>query len=411
MSTFAFRAIDLAGVPSRGEIEATSKAQVSDQLRQRGLIVLDVSEKREAVRLEGILRRFRGVKLRNLAVFSRQYATLVEAGMPMLRALHTLEDQTEDEMLKEAIVGLRHDIEAGGSVAGAMERHPKVFDPLYRSMVRSGEGSGRLDEALDRIAYQLEKLDALRRQVRSAMMYPAFVFGLAIVIMLVVVAFIVPVFVGIFEEIASETPGVSSELPLMTQITVAASDSVTGYWYVWLLVIPALAVGFVRFKRTDRGRELWDRFKLRIPAKIGDVIHKVALARWSRTFSGTVAAGVPLLQSIKITGQTAGNAVIEKAMDDVYSSVKRGGSISKPIGDHPVFPAMVTHMVAVGEETGELENMLTKVADFYEAEVDAKIKALTSLIEPLMIMFVGGVVGFIVISMYLPIFELYENIR
>jgi type IV pilus assembly protein PilC len=411
MSTFAFRAVDLAGVPSRGEIEATSKAQVSDQLRQRGLIVLDVSEKREAVRLEGMLKRFRGVKLRNLAVFSRQYATLVEAGMPMLRALHTLEDQTEDEILKEAIVGLRQDIEAGGSVAGAMERHPKVFDPLYRSMVRSGEGSGRLDEALDRVAYQLEKLDALRRQVRSAMMYPAFVFALAIVIMLVVVAFIVPVFVGIFEEIASETPGVSSELPLMTQITVAASDSVTGYWYVWLVVIPALAVGFVRFKRTERGRELWDRVKLRIPAKIGDVIHKVALARWSRTFSGTVAAGVPLLQSIKITGQTAGNAVIEQAMDDVYSSVKRGGSISKPIGDHPVFPAMVTHMVAVGEETGELENMLTKVADFYEAEVDAKIKALTSLIEPLMIMFVGGVVGFIVISMYLPIFELYENIR
>jgi type IV pilus assembly protein PilC len=411
MSTFAFRAVDLAGVPSRGEIEAASKAQVSEQLRQRGLIVLDVSEKRDAVQLEGMLKRFRGVNLRSLAVFSRQFATLVEAGMPMLRALHTLEDQTEDEMLKEAIVGLRHDIEAGGSVAGAMERHPKIFDELYRSMVRSGEGSGRLDEALDRIAYQLEKLDALRRQIRSAMMYPAFVFVLAIVIMMVVVAFIVPVFVGIFEEIAAETPGVSAELPMMTQITVGVSNSVTSYWYVWLVAVPALVVGFLRFKRTERGRELWDRFKLRIPAKIGDVVHKVALARWSRTFSGTVAAGVPLLQSIKITGQTAGNTVIEKAMDDVYSSVKRGGSIAKPIGDHPVFPAMVTHMVAVGEETGELENMLTKVADFYEAEVDAKVKALTSLIEPVMIVFVGGVVGFIVISMYLPIFELYENIR
>jgi type IV pilus assembly protein PilC len=411
MSTFAFRAVDLAGVPSRGEIEAGSKAQVSEQLRQRGLIVLDVSEKREAVRLEGALRRFRGVNVRNLAVFSRQFATLVGSGMPMLRTLHTLEDQTEDETLKEAIVDLRHDIEAGGSVAGAMERHPSVFDNLYRSMIRSGEGSGRLEEALDRISFQLEKLDALRRQVRSALMYPAFVFLLAVAVMLIVVSFIVPVFVGIFEEISAETPGVSSELPLMTRITVGVSDLVTGYWYVWVFVMPALVVGFFRFKRTDRGREVWDRFKLRLPAHIGDVIQKAALARWSRTFSGTVASGVPLLQSIKVTGQTSGNVVLEYAMDDVYDSVKRGGSIAKPISNHAIFPPMVSHMVGVGEETGQLEHMLGKIADFYEAEVDAKVKALTSLIEPLMIMFVGGVVGFIVISMYLPIFELYENIR
>jgi type IV pilus assembly protein PilC len=411
VSTFAFRAVDLAGVPSRGEIEAGSKAQVSEQLRQRGLIVLDVSEKREAVRLEGALRRFRGVNVRNLAVFSRQFATLVGSGMPMLRTLHTLEDQTEDETLKEAIVDLRHDIEAGGSVAGAMERHPNVFDNLYRSMIRSGEGSGRLEEALERISFQLEKLDALRRQVRSALMYPAFVFVLAVAVMLIVVSFIVPVFVGIFEEISAETPGVSSELPLMTRITVGVSDLVTGYWYVWVIVIPALVVGFFRFKRTDRGREVWDRFKLRLPAHIGDVIQKAALARWSRTFSGTVASGVPLLQSIKVTGQTSGNVVLEYAMDDVYDSVKRGGSIAKPISNHAIFPPMVSHMVGVGEETGRLEHMLSKIADFYEAEVDAKVKALTSLIEPLMIMFVGGVVGFIVISMYLPIFELYENIR
>jgi type IV pilus assembly protein PilC len=331
--------------------------------------------------------------------------------MPMLRTLHTLEDQTEDETLKEAIVGLRHDIEAGGSVAGAMERHPNVFDNLYRSMIRSGEGSGRLEEALDRISFQLEKLDALRRQVRSALMYPAFVFVLAVAVMLIVVSFIVPVFVGIFEEISAETPGVSSELPLMTRITVGVSDLVTGYWYVWVFVIPALVVGFFRFKRTDRGRELWDRFKLRLPAHIGDVIQKAALARWSRTFSGTVASGVPLLQSIKVTGQTSGNVVLEYAMDDVYDSVKRGGSIAKPISNHAIFPPMVSHMVGVGEETGQLEHMLAKIADFYEAEVDAKVKALTSLIEPLMIMFVGAVVGFIVISMYLPIFELYENIR
>jgi type IV pilus assembly protein PilC len=242
-------------------------------------------------------------------------------------------------------------------------------------------------------------------------MYPGFVFALAVAVMLIVVAFIVPVFVGIFEEIASETPGANSQLPLMTRITVGASDVVTGYWYVWVVLLPALVVGFFRFKRTERGRELWDPFKLRIPAHIGDVIQKASLARWSRTFAGTVAAGVPLLQSIKVTGQTSGNVVIEHAMDDVYESVKRGGSIAKPISDHAIFPPMVSHMVGVGEETGQLEHMLTKVADFYEAEVDAKVKALTSLIEPLMICFVGAVVGFIVISMYLPIFQLYENIR
>jgi type IV pilus assembly protein PilC len=411
MSTFAFRAVDLAGVPSRGELEAASKAHVSEQLRQRGLIVLDISEKREALRLEGLLRRFRNVRLRNLAVFSRQFATLVASGMPMLRSLHTLEDQTEDEVLKEAIVGVREDIEAGGSVAGAMDRHPKVFDPLYRSVVRAGEGSGRLEEALERVAFHLEKLDALHRQVRSASVYPAAVFGLAIVVMLVVVAFIVPVFAGIYEEIASETPGAPTELPFMTRITVGASDLVTGHWYVFVFLIPLAVLGFFRWKKTERGRETWDRLKLRFPFKIGDVIQKIALARWSRTFSDMVASGVPILQSIRITGQTSGNVVVERAMEDVYDSVKRGGTVAKPIQDHPIFPAMVTHMVSVGEETGQLEHMLTKIADFYETEVDAKVKALTSLLEPVMICFVGGVVGFIVISMYLPIFELYENIR
>jgi len=411
MSTFAFRAVDLAGVPSRGEIEAPSKIQVSEQLRQRGLIVLDVTEKREAMQLESVLSRFRKVNLRNLSVFSRQFATLIASGMPMLRSLHTLEDQTEDEILKEAIVAVRQDIEAGGSVASALDRHPKVFDTLYRSMVRSGEGSGRLEEVLDRVAFQLEKTDALRRQIRSAMAYPIVVFVLAIAVMTAVVAFIVPVFAGIYEEIAADTVGASAELPFMTRITVGMSEAVTGYWYVFILVIPLLIVALNRYRKTERGREQWDKLKLRLPAKVGDVVQKVALARWSRTFSGTVAAGVPILQSIKVTGQTSGNTVIEQAMDDVYDSVKRGGTISKPISKHDVFPAMVAHMVSVGEETGNLEHMLGKIADFYEAEVDAKIKALTSLIEPLMIMFVGGVVGFIVISMYLPIFELYDKIR
>jgi type IV pilus assembly protein PilC len=410
-STFAFKAIDVAGVPSAGELEADSKAQVSDQLRQRGLIVLDVTEKKAPFAVEDVFKRFRGVRMRELAVMARQMATLVASGMPMLRALHTLEEQTEDEMLTEAVAGVRADVEAGSSLHQAMERHPKVFNRLFRAMVRSGEQSGRLEEALDRVAFHLEKMDSLRRQVRSALMYPAFTFGVALVVMIVVVAFIVPVFVGIFEEIAAENPGESAALPLPTKLTVAASDAVTGYWYI---VFPALIGGFIaamRWKKTDRGREVWDRAMLRIPFKIGDVVQKIALARWARTFSGSVSSGVPILQSIQITGETSGNVVVEHAMRDMYDSVKRGGSLAAPIEANAIFPSMVGHMISVGEETGQLEHMLTKIADFYEAEVDAKVKALTSLIEPLMIVFVGGGVGFIVISMYLPIFSLYDKIK
>jgi type IV pilus assembly protein PilC len=410
MSTFAFRAIDVAGAPSRGELEAGSKSQVTEQLRQRGLIVLDVSEKHEALKVDGLFDRFRSVNMRDLAVFSRQFATLIASGMPMLRSLYTLEDQTEDEKITEAIVGLRSDVEAGSSVADSMERNPAIFDPLYRSMVRAGEGSGRLEQALDMVAVQLEKLDALRRQVRSAMMYPMLVFGFAIIVMAIVVAFIVPVFTGIFEEMAKDS-GEDASLPLMTQMTVSASDVLTGAWFILIPAIAALFFAFSQWKKTEKGRYQWDALKLRLPAKVGDVVQKVAIARWSRVFSGTISAGVPILQAVKIAGETSGNAVVAAAMDDVYSSVRQGGTIAAPLGRSDVFPTMVTHMVSVGEETGQLEQMLTKVADFYEAEVDAKVKALTSLIEPIMIIFVGGVVGFIVISMYLPIFSLYDKIR
>jgi type IV pilus assembly protein PilC len=411
MSTYAFRAIDVAGIPSRGEVDADSKSQVTEQLRQKGLIVLDVSEKSEAFKFESLLDRFRGIGMRELAVFARQFATLVASGMPMLRSLYTLEDQTEDERLADAITSVRQDVEAGSSLADAMEKRPNVFDPLFRAMVRSGEGSGRLEEALERVAFHLEKMDALRRQIRSAMMYPSFVLILAVVITMAVVAFIVPIFAGIFEEIASETPGETAELPLLTRITMGCSNVITGYWFVWIPATIAAAVGFMQWKKTERGRVQWDRIKLRIPFHVGDIVQKVSLARWSRTFSGTVASGVPILQSIKITGQTSGNALIEEAMDDVYASVKGGGTIAHPIENNELFPPMVGHMVAVGEETGQLEHMLTKVSDFYEAEVDAKVKALTSLIEPIMIVFVGSIVGFIVISMYLPIFSLYDKIR
>jgi type IV pilus assembly protein PilC len=410
-TTFSFRAMDLAGAAANGEIEAESKAQVSEQLRQRGLIVLDVSEKSEQFRIEDVFKRWQGVDMRSLAVFSRQFATLVASGMPMLRTLHTLEEQTEDELIRAAVASVRSDVEAGSTLEQAMERHPKVFDRLFRAMVRSGEQSGRLEDALDRIAFQVEKSDALRRQVKSALMYPALIFGFAAVVLIAIVAFVIPVFVKIFEEIGAEHPGEDSSLPIPTQICVSASNVLTGYWYILIPALVISIVGFFKWKKTDGGHEAWDKLKLRTPFKIGDVIQKVALARWSRTFAGSVSAGVPMLQAIKLTGETAGNVVVEQAMEDVYESVKRGGSLAAPIEANPIFPAMVGHMVAVGEETGQLENMLSKIADFYEAEVDAKVKALTALIEPIMIVFVGGIVGFIVISMYLPMFSIYEKIR
>src|SRR4029079_8373052 len=281
MSTFAFRAVDLAGVPSRGEVDAPSKGQVADQLRDRGLIVLDVSEKKAATNIEDFFNRCRGIPMRELAVMSRQFATLVASGMPMLRTLTTIEDQTEDERISEAVSGVRADVEAGSSLASAMERQPHVFDKLYRAMVRSGEGSGQLEDALDRVAFQIEKLDALRRQVRSAMMYPAFIFAFALIALIAIVAFVVPVFVGIFKEIASEQPGESADLPFLTQITVGVSNAITGGWYIIIPAIAGVAFAFIQWKKTEGGRAQWDTIKLKIPFKIGDVVHKVALARWS----------------------------------------------------------------------------------------------------------------------------------
>jgi type IV pilus assembly protein PilC len=410
-ATFAFEAVDLSGAPTKGEIEAESKAQVAEQLRQRGLVVLEVSEKSKPVKVEDIFRRFKGVPMRDLSIVSRQFATLVASGMPMLRALSTLEAQTEDEEIKEAIDSVRRDVEAGSSLAQAMERKPRVFDRLYRAMVRSGEQSGRLEEALDRVATHIEKIDQLRREVKSALMYPALVFTAAVGAMIGIVAFVVPVFIGIFEELAKENPGEKAELPMMTQVTVGVSNAVTGYWFITFPAIAVVVYAAFRWRGTEQGRAATDRLKLRLPFKIGDVVQKIALARWSRTFSGSVSSGVPILQAIQITGETSGNIVVEQAMQDVYDSVKRGGTIAGPISQHDIFPPMVSNMVAVGEETGQMEDMLTKIADFYEAEVDAKVKALTSLVEPLLIVFIGGVVGFIVISMYLPIFSIYEKIR
>jgi type IV pilus assembly protein PilC len=402
MSTYVFKAIDLTGAKARGEVEADSKQAVADQLKQRGLVVLDISDKHGSREIElGFLKT---VRANDLAVFSRQLSTMISSGMSILRALYVLEEQTESKFLKETIVAVRKDVEAGLSLSDSMARHPKVFSPLFVAMTQAGETGGVLEDALMRVADQLQKDAALRRQIKSAMVYPTLVVVFAVGVMMALVAFLVPVFEGVFKQFGGE-------LPALTQVSVGLSHMVTGYWWLMFLVTGAAIVTFIKWKKTTWGRKQWDHFRLHVPMKIGTIVQQVAVARWSRTLASLTAAGVPLLQGLEITGKTGGNVAIEEAMVGVIASVKRGGTIAAPIAQAPIFPPMVTHMVGVGEETGALDHMLDRIAEFYEEQVEASVKALTSILEPIMIIVIGGIVGFIVISMYLPLFEVYNHIQ
>ncbi len=402
MSTYAFKAIDLTGRQAKGEIEAESKQQVADQLKSRGLIVVDIADKAgsKEIKLPGSNK----VRSEDLTVMTRQLATMVSSGMTILKALYVLESQTESKPLAETLTKVRKDVEAGLPLSDSFERHPKVFNPLFVAMTRAGETGGVLESALVRTAEQLEADESLRRQVKSAMVYPGVIMTFAFVVLIALVVFLVPVFEGIFKQFGGE-------LPFITKITVALSDAITGRWYLFILGAVALVFAFRKWKSSEKGRAQWDQIRLKIPFKIGTIVQKVALARWSRTLSALTTAGVPLLQALDITGKTAGNWVIEKSMGDVIENVKRGGTIAAPLKDAAVFPTMVTHMIGVGEETGALDTMLSKVADFYEDQVEAAVKSLTSILEPLMIVVVGAIVGFIVIAMYMPMFKVYDQIR
>jgi type IV pilus assembly protein PilC len=402
MSTYVFKAIDLAGVKAHGEVEADSKQAVSDQLKSRGLVVLDIADKHSSRELN--LTFFESVNATELAVFARQLATMISSGMSILRALYVLEEQTESKMLKETIVAVRKDVEAGLSLSDAMTRHPKVFSTLFVAMTQAGEAGGVLEGALLRVADQLEKDASLRRQIKSAMVYPILVVVVAVGIMLALCAFLIPVFINVFKEFGGN-------LPTITKVSVLASEIVTGYYWAMFLVTGAVVFTFIKWKKTTWGRKQWDHFRLHIPMKIGTIVQEVAVARWSRTLASLTSAGVPLLLALDITGRTGGNVAVEEAMAGVIDSVKRGGTIAAPLAQAPIFPMMVTHMVGVGEETGALDAMLDKVAEFYEDRVDASVKALTSIMEPIMIIVIGSLVGFIVISMYLPLFEVYNHIE
>ncbi|HEX4526427.1 MAG TPA: type II secretion system F family protein [Gaiellaceae bacterium] len=402
MATFAYDAINAQGFELSGELSAPDADAAREELRQKGLLAQRLEETSSAA--QEAKAYFKKVKPKSLQIFSRQFATMIEAGLNVVTALVVLEDQTNDKYLVEVISELREDVEGGLLLSQAMGRHPKVFSRLYVAMVEAGEAAGILDVVLDRVAFQIEKEEAIKRRVKSAMVYPTMVFIFATLVLIGMLLFLVPIFVGIFNELGGQ-------LPTLTQYVLKASNLLRGYWFIIFPVWFALIWGFFRGKKTETGRRIWDRFRLKIPMKIGDVVLKVTMARFSRTLSTLVAAGVDIIKALEITGKTAGNWVVENALADVRAKVHEGVPIAQPLADDPVFPPMVSQMIKIGEESGELETMLAKIADFYEDEVNASIATLTSIIEPVMMIGVGMMVGVIIISMYLPMFKMLTLIK
>jgi type IV pilus assembly protein PilC len=343
------------------------------------------------------------VKMKDLSVFSRQFATMVNSGLPILRALAILSDQTENKELKKVLTQVRIDVEQGSSLSGGMSKHPKAFSDLYVAMVRSGETGGVLDNVLLRLADNMEKDVELRRKIKSAMAYPAAVVSLVLLILSAMLLFVVPQFKSIYAQLGGK-------LPLPTRILLGASDAVRTKWWLFLILVVGSVFAFRRYKATAAGRATVDSLKLKAPI-FGALFHKTALARFSSTLGMLLRSGVPILQALDIVSETVGNRVISKAVSDVQGSVREGESIAKPLSKHPVFPPMVVQMLAVGEETGAVDVMLDKVADFYNSEVTAAVDALTSLIEPLLIAVIGGAVGAAVISLYMPMFNIINLVK
>jgi type IV pilus assembly protein PilC len=403
MAAFAYSAINVDGIEQAGELHAPNTEAAREQLRVRGLLA-NVLEELPASGEEGARTAFKKVKPKTLQIFSRQFATMIEAGLSVVGSLVILEQQTEDAYFSSVVREIRADVEGGLLLSQAMARHPKIFDRLYVSMVEAGEAAGILDTVLDRVAYQIEKATQLKRRVKGAMMYPMMVLIFATLVLIGLLMFLVPVFVKIFAQL-------NGQLPTLTQYVVTASDFLRSYWFILFPAAIAAFFAIKRFKKSEQGRQIWDRIKLRIPMRIGDVVLKVTMARFSRTLSTLVAAGVDIIKALEITGQTAGNWVIESALADVRVKVHQGVPIAQPLIDNEIFPPMVSQMVKIGEETGELEKMLSKIADFYEDEVDAAVQTLTSIIEPVMMILVGMMVGVIVISMYLPMFKMLSLVK
>src|SRR5581483_5133927 len=403
MAEFTYDAINAQGMQLSGVLSAPDIGAARDQLQAKGLLPKALSEQ-AASGDDSVASSFKKVKPKSLQVFARQLAMMIEAGVSVVAALVTLEGQTDDKYLKQVVAEVRSDVESGMILSRALARHPRVFSRLFVSMVAAGESSGTLDTVLDRVATQIEKETALKRRVKGAMVYPAVVLTFATLVLIFMLLFIVPVFQNVFSSLGGQ-------LPTPTKIVIGASHIMRNFWFI---IFPALGFGiwsFRRWLRSEPGRQVWDRFRLRIPMKIGDVVQKVALARLSRTLATLVSAGVDILSALDIAAGTAGNWVIEQSLRRTAERVHEGVPISGPLSEDPIFPPMVSQMVRIGEETGELDKMLGKVADFYEDEVDASIQSLTSIIEPILMIGVGVMVGTIVISMYLPMFKLLTLIK
>jgi type IV pilus assembly protein PilC len=397
---FEYRVRDKAGKVIEGEIEGSSRDAVVRALRERGTVPLSVDEVKTSglqteINIAGLSDR---IKSKDVAVFSRQFATMINAGLSLLRSLSVLEEQTQSKPLAKVIGEVRRDVERGVGLSAALEKHPKAFSNLYTSMVRAGEAGGVLDDTLLRLANTLENQVALRSKIKSAMAYPVVVLSMVALVVLGMLVFVVPIFQDLYA-------GAGGELPVPTKILITGSDLLKNFWFI---VFPLMGVAVWAFRRwinTPPGRRIWDALKLKMPV-FGGVVHKTAISRFSSTLGVLLRTGVPILQAMEIVQDVAGNAIVSDAVEDVAKSVKDGDSLAVPLAAHKVFPGMVVQMIAVGEETGAVDAMLEKVATFYDQEVNDTVDALTSLLEPLLIAFMGATVGGILVALYLPMFNL-----
>ncbi len=402
MATFRYSAIDSSGRTVAGTLEADSVEVVRAKLSELSYHILNIRESRAGGNLKGFFNNIQRVKLKDLSVFSRQFATMIDAGLSVVKCLDILEKQSRNPKFKEVIAQVKHDVAGGSSLTEALQKHPRIFSNLFINMIRSAEMGGILDQVLARLATFLEKEQETRNKVKSAMTYPAVVFTFAMLMLFGLLFFVLPKFKVIFD-----TMGL--KLPLTTKLMLNFSDYFKHYWYLAAVLFIAAVIGVKLFARTGKGRYMLDAMKLKLPI-FGDLIMKTSVARFARTFGTLISSGVPVLRALEIVADTAGNRVITETVSRARNSIKEGDRISAPLFASKVFPVMVTQMIAVGEETGRLDAMLVKVANFYDEEVESTLKALTSLIEPLMIVGLGLIVGFIAVSVISPIYSLVGSL-
>ncbi len=400
MPSYRYVAKDKDGKTVKGTMEAKDNEGLITILRGKDLIIVSVNEIAARPKAAAVLfqPQKKKVKLDDLVVFSRQLSTMVSAGIPVVNALDILGEQVENRSFKNIILTVRDDIETGSSLSEGMAKHSAVFSELYVNMVKAGESSGMLDEILDRVASYLEKASSLQKKVRSALIYPAVVSTMALIITTILLVFVIPVFKDIYA-------GFGAGLPRPTQALITVSEFMRRNFLFAIGGFFVLGIIMSRLARTEKGRLFMDSNSLRLPI-FGILLRKVAISKFTRTFSTLVKSGVPILTCLEIVGKTAGNKAVERAVKGVHSSIREGESIATPLEDSKIFPPLVVRMISVGEKTGELDKMLTKIADFYDDQIDSSVSGLTSMIEPLIIAFLGVVIGTIVICMFLPIFKM-----